>query len=87
MHVQNALHPDRTIPLMESMFAEIESEMPRQRERWGAPSESTFNTYKKRLREALLKKPEMVKLNFMDAFGMSRAEVDELFTVETKYTE
>lgn len=87
MHVQNALHPDRTIPLMESMFAEIESEMPRQRERWGAPSERTFNTYKARLREALLKKPEMVKLNFMDAFGMSRAEVDRLFTVETKYTE
>ena len=72
---------------MESMFAEIESEMPRQRERWGAPSERTFNTYKARLREALLKKPEMVKLNFMDAFGMSRAEVDRLFTVETKYTE
>ncbi len=87
MHVQNALHPDRTIPLMESMFAEIEGELPRQRERWGAPTERTFNTYKTRLREALLKKPEMVKLNFMDAFGMSQEEVDELFTVETQYTE
>ena len=60
----------------------MRSEMPRQAERWGAPTVTGWENNIKRLKQMCIEKIELTKQHMKSVFGLSQSEVDELFSPE-----
>ncbi|MEX2561789.1 MAG: CotH kinase family protein [Nitriliruptoraceae bacterium] len=73
--LNTALHPDRTIPQLRTMAAQVESEMPAHIDRWGAPSSfERWTGYVARLEDFLRDRPDA-----------QRAHLARLFALEGKH--
>ena len=72
--------PERLLPIYVAMIAEIESEMPRQNQRWPKPSGvAKWEDHVASTRQIIIEKPEIEKRNLQYFFGLSDAEMRVLF--------
>ncbi len=78
LYINTIFSPERLLPIYDAMIAEIESEIPRQKERW--PSYwGSWELHVEFVREILLEKPELEKAHLQSFFGLSDEEMRELF--------
>lgn len=77
--MKNVLNTDRVLGIINEMTAQIEEEIPRQAERWGEPSVRTFQNHVAIIKKVIEDKPGITVNNFMETFGLSRAEAESLF--------
>lgn len=82
-HLQTTFAPDRTIDIFEKLYAKIESEMPRQAERWGAPSTTSWPGNCELLRNFLIKRPEQIRIQLMENFDLSERELNKIMKQTT----
>ncbi len=81
LYTRTYFHPDRLLPIYDAMVAEIESEMPRQVERW-SKNYLPWEDHVAFMREIILEKPEVEKKHLQSFFGLSDEEMQELFPAE-----
>ena len=79
-HVNNTLNPDRLYGIIDSLADAIREEIPRQHERWGAPTVSSWEYTLKRLKIIFIEKIDLTKKHMKSVFKLSQAEVDEMFS-------
>ncbi len=79
-HVNNTLNPDRLYKIIDSLADTIRDEIPRQHERWGAPSLSSWEYTIKRLKIIFIEKIDLTKKHMKSVFKLSQAEVDKMFS-------
>lgn len=78
LYTRTHFSPDRLLPIYDAMVAEIESEMPRQKERW--PSYwGSWELHVDFVRQILIEKPELEKQHLQAFFNLSDDEIGELF--------
>ena len=71
---------ERLLPIFDEMIAEIEPEINAQVNRWGLPSSySSWEKQVKTLRRIIQEKPEIEKEHLQEFFGLSNAEMSQLF--------
>lgn len=78
LYINTYFNPTRLLPIYDAMIAEIESEMPRQFERWPhiwGPWELHVGW----VRQSIIEKPEIEKQHLQAFFGLSDEEMQELF--------
>lgn len=78
-HLNTTFSYERTSAILDEMAANIESEIPYQYERWGAPSVNTWQSQINFLHTALEKRVEYSKRDLKAFFNLSNEEMDELF--------
>jgi len=78
LYTRTLFSPERLLPIYDAMVAEIESEMPRQKERW--PSYwGSWDLHVEFVRDIIMEKPELEKQHLQSFFGLSDEEMQELF--------
>lgn len=78
LYTNTYFNPTRLLPIYDAMIAEIESEMPRQFERWPhiwGPWELHVDW----VRQSIIEKPEIEKKHLQSFFDLSDEEMQELF--------
>jgi hypothetical protein len=81
LYTRTYFHPDRLLPIYDAMVAEIESEMPRQVERW-PKNYLPWEDHVAFVREIIIEKPEVEKKHLQSFFGLSDEEMQELYPNE-----
>lgn len=80
LYTSTYFNPERLLPIYDAMIAEIESEIPRQLERWPKPVTSlAWEDYVAITRQIIIEKPEIEKINLQFFFSLSNEEMQELF--------
>jgi len=80
LYISTHFNPERLLPIYDAMIAEIESEMPRQLERWPKPvSNASWEYHVAITRQIIIEKPEIEKKNLQFFFSLSNEEMQELF--------
>jgi hypothetical protein len=83
LYTRTYFNPDRLLSIFDTMVAEIESEMPRHLERWPKPAAyASWEDYVAMTRKIIMEKPEIEKQHLQFFFGLSNAEMQELFPDE-----
>lgn len=80
LYTNTYFRPERLLPIYDAMIAEIESEMPRQLERW--PKRAAFGTWEFNVayvRQILIDKPALEKEHLRSFFHLSEEEMQRLF--------
>jgi len=81
MYTRTYFNPERLLPMYDAMIAEIESEMPRQEERW--PNNwGPWEVHVAFVRQIIIEKPEIEKRHLQYFFSLSNEEMQELFPNE-----
>ncbi|MFO8036801.1 MAG: CotH kinase family protein [Anaerolineales bacterium] len=78
LYTRTYFNPERLLPIYDAMVAEIESEMPRQVERWPR-NYLPWEDHVAFVRQILIEKPEIEKKHLQSFFGLSDEEMQELF--------
>jgi len=78
LYTSTYFNPTRLLPIYDAMIAEIESEMPRQFERW-AHIWGRWELHVGWVRQSIIEKPEIEKKHLQAFFGLSDEEMQELF--------
>lgn len=78
-YMQTVFDPDRMIAILDEMVAEIEDEMPRQCQRWGAMSYTKWQGNIERLHSIIRERWDYSKGDLQQTFGLSNAYMKELF--------
>lgn len=81
LYTRTCFSPERLLPIYDAMVAEIESEMPRQLERWPAYW-GPWDLHVSFLRQIIIEKPELEKEHLQNFFELSDEEMQELFPDE-----
>ncbi|MBR6408079.1 MAG: lamin tail domain-containing protein [Clostridia bacterium] len=71
--------PERTTKILREMAAKIESEIPRQHERWGEPSVRSWNNSVNSVEYMLSYRAEICKKQLKNQFNLSDERMKELF--------
>jgi hypothetical protein len=80
LYMNSYFTPERLLPIYDAMIAEIESEMPRQLERWPKPENYlSWEDHVAIMRQIIIDKPEIEKQHLREFFGLSNEEMQELF--------
>jgi hypothetical protein len=80
LYTSTYFNPERLLPIYDAMIAEIESEMPRQSERWPKPvNYASWEDQVAITRQIIIEKPEIEKKNLQFFFSLSNEEMQELF--------
>jgi hypothetical protein len=83
LYINTYFNPERLLPIYDAMIAEIESEMPRQLERWPKPvNYASWEDHVAIMRQIIIEKPEIEKNHLRDFFGLSNEEMQKLFPDE-----
>jgi hypothetical protein len=81
LYTRTYFSPERLLPIYDAMVAEIESEMPRQEERW--PNNwGSWKDHVAFMRQIIIEKPEIEKNHLQNFFNLSDEEMQELFPNE-----
>jgi len=81
LYTSTYFNPERLLPIYDAMIAEIESEMPRQVERW--PHDwGPWEDHVAIVRQIIIEKPEIEKKHLQFFFSLSNEEMQELFPNE-----
>ncbi len=81
LYTNTFFNPERLLPIFDAMIAEIESEMPRQLERWPRPANYlSWEDHVAIMRQIIIEKPEIEKKHLQEFFGLSNEEMQELFS-------
>lgn len=78
-HLNTTFAPERMNGILDSMAAEIRSEIPRNHERWGVLSPSSWERNLLRMKEMLAERVELSKEHLQDTFDLSDRRMKELF--------
>ncbi len=78
-HLNTTFDPERMYGILDSMAAEIRTEIPRNHERWEALSPSAWERNLNRMKEMLAERVELSKEHLQDTFNLSVAQMKELF--------
>ena len=79
-YISTFFTPERLLPIYDAMIAEIKSEMPRQLERWPKPEDYLpWEDHVAIMRQIIIEKPEIEKHHLQLFFGLSDAQMQELF--------
>ena len=70
---------ERTTKILREMAAKIESEIPRQHERWGEPSVRSWNNSVNSVEYMLSYRAEICKKQLKNQFNLSDERMKELF--------
>lgn len=80
LYINTYFKPERLLSIYDAMVAEIESEMPRQLERWPKPVYSLpWEEHVAITRQIIIEKPETEKKNLQSFFRLSDEEMQKLF--------
>ncbi len=80
LYINTYFNPERLLPIYDAMIAEIESEMPRQLDRWPRPANyASWEDHVDMLRQIIIEKPEIEKNHLREFFGLSNEEMQKLF--------
>lgn len=78
-HVKHTFAPEKIVPVLDEMVAEIEPEMQKQIQRWGAPgSMQSWKNNVATFRSLLQKRPEAFKRILLSYFDVTRQQYDAL---------
>ena len=78
LYTNTYFNPKRLLPIFDSMIAEIASEMPRNVARW-PHNWGPWELHVGFVRQIIMEKPEIEKKHLQSFFGLSDAEMQELF--------
>ena len=81
LYTSTYFNPKRLLPIYDAMIAEIESEMPRNFERW-PHNWGSWELHVGFVRQAIIEKPEVEREHLQSFFGLSSEEMQELFPNE-----
>jgi hypothetical protein len=80
LYINTYFNPERLLPIYDAMIAEIESEIPRQLERWPKPENyASWEDHVAMMRQIIIEKPEIEKKHLQEFFSLSNEEMQELF--------
>ncbi len=78
-HLKNTFAPERTLAMLDELSGQIRPEMPAQFERWGMPSEQTWEKHLQEVTTFLEKRPEVIAENLKQNFQLSDAEFRRIY--------
>lgn len=78
LYTSTYFNPERLLPIYDAMITEIESEMPRQVERW-PKNYLPWEDHVAFVRQIIIEKPEIEKKHLQFFFSLSNEEIQELF--------
>ena len=80
LYTSTYFQPERLLPMYDAMIEEIESEIPRQVERW--PRNFLWEEHVALMRQIIIEKPEIEKKHLQTFFDLSNEKMQELFADE-----
>lgn len=78
-HLKNTFNTERTLTLLDELVAKIESEIPRQQQRWGEPSTDTWEEHIEMIRDFLSRREKYILGHLSVSFGYSRDEIQKFY--------
>ncbi len=78
-HLKTTFAAERTIPLLDELVAAIDSEIPKQCERWGSPTAETWEHHINMIRDFLTRREGFIVEHFKKSFGFSDKEFQKIY--------